>query len=69
MKDSNEVFEIKARRCLRCGGILTSAQAIRDGYGPTCKAKMRAEERQREIDANQYTLFDALGEEAEPHED
>lgn len=29
----SEVFTIPARRCKRCGGLLTSAQAIKDGYG------------------------------------
>lgn len=56
-----DVFSIQARRCKRCGGLLTSAQAIRDGYGPVCKAKMRQEEREREINANQYSLFEGEG--------
>ena len=29
----SEIFTIPARRCKRCGGLLTSAEAIRDGYG------------------------------------
>jgi len=54
----DEVFHIPARRCKRCGGLLTSAQALKDGYGHTCKMKMRQEELVREEDKNQYSLFD-----------
>lgn len=54
----HEIFTIKARRCKRCGGILTSRQAIEDGYGHTCKIKARAEEEAREPDPNQLSIFD-----------
>lgn len=30
---------IRARRCRRCGGLLTSDRAIADGYGHVCKMK------------------------------
>lgn len=40
----NEIFNIRARKCKRCGGILTSRQAVEDGYGHTCKMKVRDEE-------------------------
>ncbi len=59
-----ETFIIKARRCKRCGGLLTSKQAVEDGYGHVCKMKTRAEERAAQPDPNQLTLFDALGDEA-----
>lgn len=52
-----DVFEIKARRCKRCGGILTSRQGIRDGYGPCCLRKLREEQQEREMLKIQYTLF------------
>lgn len=52
------VFTIPARRCKRCGGLLTSAQAIRDGYGSCCLRKMRQEARAKEEAKNQYSLFD-----------
>ena len=52
-----DVFEIKARRYKRCGGILTSRQGIRDGYGPCCLRKMREEQQEREMLKIQYTLF------------
>lgn len=54
----NEVFQIPARRCKRCGGLLTSAQAIRDGYGSCCLRKMRQEARAKEEAKNQCSLFD-----------
>ena len=54
-----EIFTIPARRCKRCGGLLTSAQAIRDGYGSCCLRKMRQEARAKEEEKNQYSLFSA----------
>ena len=63
-KSTDEIFTIKARKCKRCGGLLTSKQAVEDGYGHVCKMKTRAEERAAEPDPNQLTLFDALGDEA-----
>lgn len=55
-----ETFLITARRCRRCGGILTSAQGIRDGYGPCCLKKMRQEEARKKAMANQCSLFDGM---------
>ena len=55
--EMEEVFQIPARRCKRCGGILTSQQAIADGFGHTCKMKNRREELEREEARNQYSLF------------
>lgn len=46
--NENEVFTIPARRCKRCGGLLTSSQGIRDGYGPCCLRKVRREQADRE---------------------
>ena len=37
--DLSDVFMVRARRCKRCGGLLTSAQAVADGYGHVCKMK------------------------------
>ena len=56
MEEMNEVFQIPARRCKRCGGLLTSDQAIRDGYGHTCRMKERREAAEREEERNQYSL-------------
>ena len=36
-----DIFDIPARRCKRCGGILTSEQGLRDGYGSCCLKKMK----------------------------
>lgn len=56
-----DVFTIKARRCKRCGGLLTSSQAIQDGYGPCCLRKIRQEAKAKEELKNQYSLFDEKG--------
>lgn len=60
----NEIFTISARRCKRCGGLLTSEQAIKDGYGSCCLRKMRQEERAKEEAKNQCSLFET--EDTEP---
>lgn len=57
MDRENEVFTIQARKCRRCGGLLTSAKAIRDGYGACCLRKIRQEERGIEEDKDQMNLF------------
>ena len=48
--------------CKRCGGILTSEQGLRDGYGPCCLKKMREEEEYRQFMEKQYSLFDMAAE-------
>lgn len=58
MSAKEEVFTIPARRCKRCGGLLTSSQGLRDGYGPCCLRKMRQEEADRKMMENQCSLFD-----------
>lgn len=56
--NENEVFTIPARHCKRCGGLLTSSQGIRVGYGPCCLRKVRREQADREEEAqNQYSFF------------
>lgn len=35
----DEVFTVRARLCKRCGRLLTSEQAVKDGYGCTCKIR------------------------------
>lgn len=60
-QQENEVFQIPARRCKRCGGLLTSEQAIKDGYGSCCLRKMRQEEREKEAAKDQCSLFDMEG--------
>lgn len=61
--DLGDVFMVRARRCKRCGGLLTSAQAVADGYGHVCKMKELQKHQAREELKNQYSLFG--GEEAE----
>lgn len=58
------IFTIRARRCKRCGGILTSEQGLRDGYGPCCMRKMQEAERQKQEEARLITLFDLEKEES-----
>lgn len=58
MEKRSEVFQIAARRCKRCGGILTSEQGLRDGYGPCCLRKVQEEERRKQEEARLITLFD-----------
>lgn len=58
MEYHEEVFRIPARRCKRCGGLLTSEQALKDGYGHICKMKTRREELEREAEKDQYSLFE-----------
>lgn len=53
----NEIFTIKARRCKRCGGLLTSAQAVSDGYGHVCKIKAKQELEAQKPDPNQLSMF------------
>lgn len=53
----SEVFTIPARRCKRCGGLLTSSQGLRDGYGPCCLRKMKQEEADRRMMKDQISLF------------
>lgn len=64
MEARSEVFQIAARRCKRCGGILTSEQGLRDGYGPCCLRKMQEEEQQKREEARLITLFDLEKEES-----
>lgn len=52
-----ETFIIKARRCKRCGGLLTSKQAVKDGYGHVCKLKANKEKQEDQI--QQLCLFDS----------
>lgn len=56
------IFNVPARRCKRCGGLLTSEQGLRDGYGPCCLKKMREEEEYRQFMEKQYSLFDMAAE-------
>lgn len=62
---NDEIFTISARRCKRCGGLLTSSQGIRDGYGPCCLKKIQEERARKEMEKYQCSLFDADGTEGD----
>lgn len=57
---NDEIFTIKARKCLRCGRLLTSADAIKDGYGCLCKAKATAEQQANDPIPGQMDIYDFL---------
>lgn len=52
------IFTVKARRCKRCGGLLTSEQAVREGYGHVCKIKSERERKALLPDPDQLSLFE-----------
>ena len=54
--EDDEVFTVLARRCKRCGGLLTSKQAVADGYGHVCKIKAFEEARTKRPIEGQLTL-------------
>lgn len=56
-EDKPEIFEVKATRCKRCGGILLSDFGLKNGMGHVCKRKADAEAAAAQIDENQLTLF------------
>lgn len=56
--ENKEIFSIPARRCKRCGGILTSQQSLQSGYGPGCLRKMQQEQKEKEEQDRLVTLFD-----------
>ena len=53
----DEVFTIPARRCKRCGGLLTSPR-LAGWVGPCCLRKIKQEEADRKMMENQCSLFD-----------
>lgn len=63
MSEEKDVFTVRACRCKRCGGLLTSEQGLRDGYGPCCLRKMQIEAANREMEKLQMNLFELEGKE------
>lgn len=57
------VFTIKARRCKRCGRLLTSAKAVEEGYGESCRCKIKKEDKEKEPIPGQLNIFDMNQEE------
>lgn len=56
----DEVFTIQARRCKRCGRLLTSQEAVERGYGCQCAMKAKREEEAQKPMPGQQTIFDYL---------
>lgn len=54
----SDIFKVPARRCKRCGGILTSEQGLRDGYGACCLKRMKEDEADAKMRKIQISLFD-----------
>lgn len=52
-----ELLLVTARRCKRCGGLLTSAAGIARGYGSCCLQKARREAWEREVLREQCSIF------------
>lgn len=53
----DEVFTIPARRCKRCGGLLTSSQGLRDGYRSLLPAEDKAGRGRPEDDGEPMQLI------------
>lgn len=58
----DEVFMIEARKCKRCGRLLTSKDAIEKGYGCQCALREAREAAEREPLPGQRNIFDWLEE-------
>ena len=54
----SDIFQVPARRCKRCGGILTSEQGLRDGYGACCLKRMKEDEADAKMRRIQISPFD-----------
>lgn len=55
-----EIFNVKATRCQRCGGILLSEFGLKNGMGHVCKKKADAEGAATAVDENQLTLEELI---------
>lgn len=55
-----EIFLVEATRCRRCGGLLTSEEAVKNGIGHRCAEKLREEELAAEAAKLQINVFDIL---------
>jgi len=55
-RDEGDIFMVRARRCKRCGGLLTSKQAVAEGYGHVCKMKTLGELERRKPIEGQITF-------------
>lgn len=57
--EDNPVFMLKARRCKRCGRLLTSKESVKVGYSHSCLMKLRKEEHIRQPIDGQLNLFES----------
>ena len=53
----DEVFTIQARRCKRCGRLLTSQEAVERGYGCQCAMKAKREEEAQKPIPGRYSII------------
>lgn len=58
---TGEIFTVRARRCLRCGRLLTSCEAVENGYGCRCRELADAEKRAKEPLPGQMNIMEFLG--------
>lgn len=59
------IFTIQARRCKRCGRLLTSKEAVERGYGCQCAEKARKEEADKQPLPGQWNIFDYISDKEE----
>jgi len=65
MVDKDGIFTINVRKCLRCGRLLTSADAVKDGYGHICKQKAQEEQTLKKPMTGQFSIFHYTNDEEE----
>jgi hypothetical protein len=52
----DEVFWTRVRRCKLCGRLLFSEDALKDGYGCSCRQKARRIEEEKQPIPGQMTI-------------
>ncbi len=57
---TSEIFTVRARKCLRCGRLLTSKEAVENGYGCRCAELARKEKKEKEPIDGQMDIMDFL---------
>ncbi len=60
MDKKPKTFFIEATRCKRCGGLLTSEEAVKNGIGHRCSQRLAEEEAEKEARKKQVNIFDIL---------
>lgn len=58
----DKIMYIKARKCLRCGRILTNQESVRKGVGCKCELMQQGKEVEEEQIEGQYNLLDYIKE-------